>query len=122
MAAVRPALTRSLTMRVMSSAVRMGEGVEESILVEALQEAYVAVAEGADNDGSLGGWLYVATPHRPAGSALAPKPISLGMREAVSGGTGMVTTGGTVQTLEPPGGRELWVWPWAIKSGWAIRS
>ena len=54
----RPALTRSLTMLVMSSAVRMGEGVEEAMLLEALEEAEVAVAEGADDDGSLVGGFH----------------------------------------------------------------
>ena len=35
-AAARPALTGLLTMRVMLSAVRIGKGVEEAMLVEAL--------------------------------------------------------------------------------------
>ena len=77
------------------------------MLVEALEEAEVAVAECEDGDGYLGGWSDASTPHRTECGALAPKTISVGRREAVAGGTGTVTTGGTVQPLYPPGGREL---------------
>ena len=123
-AAARPALTRLLTMRMMSYAVRTGEVVDDVMLAEAvarsatsvmsevaevataeLEEAEVAMAGGAENDGSLGGWLDASTPHRPEGGALAPKPISVGRREAVASGTGTVATGDTGQPLEPPGGR-----------------
>ena len=117
-AAARPALT----MRVMLFAVRMGESVEDAMLVEALEETEIAVAEGADNDGLLGGFLDASNPHRPEGGALAPKPISVGRREAVVGCTGTVTAGGTGQPPETPGGRELWAWLWAMKLGLEICS
>ena len=148
-AATRPALTHSLTMRMMSPAVRAGEGVEGgpkiaevatimlkedmatssvSVLPEmaevttaALEEAEVDVTGGADNDGLLGGWPDVSTPHRPEGGALAPTPVSPGKREAVAPIPGMVTTGGMVHPLEPPG-MDLWVWSWVIKSWSAIYS
>ena len=95
------------------------------MLAEALEEAEVSVVGGADdndNYGFLGGWLDASTPHRPEGGALALKPVSVGMREAVAGGTGTVTTGGTGHPMDPPCGRELWAWSWAMKHGWAIRS
>ena len=69
------------------------------MLVEALEEAEVAVAEGADGDGSLGGWSDASTPHRLQGGALSLKPITVGRREAVVGGTGTVITGGTGHPL-----------------------
>ena len=121
-AAARPMLMRLLTMHMMSSAVSIGVGVEEAMLVEVLEEAKVAMAEGADAYGSLGGWLDASTAHTPEGGVLAPKPISVGRIEAVAGVNGMVTTGGTGHPLEPPGGRELWAWAWEMKPGWAIRS
>ena len=79
----------------MLSAVRGGEGVEEAMLAEsvarsatgalpeveevaaaALEEAEVVVTGGADDGGSMGGWLDASKPHRPEGGALAPKPCS----------------------------------------------
>ena len=95
------------------------------MLAEALEEAEVAVAGGADdddNDGSVVGWLDASTPHRPEGSAPAPKRVSVWRRKAVAGGTGTVITGGTGQPLELPGGRELWAWSWVMKPGWEICS
>ena len=99
-----------------------GKDVEEVMIVEALKEAEVAVGEDAENDGSLGGWLGASTPHRPESGVLAPKPISVGRKEAVARGTGTLTTGGTGQPLEPPGGREIWAWSWEMKPRWAIFS
>ena len=123
------------------SAFRTGEGVEEAMPAEAvarldtgmllevaevasaaLEEAEVVVAGGADDDGLLGGWSDAYTPHMAEGGALALNPVSMGRREAVAGGTGTVTTGGTSQPLDPKGGRELWAWSWAMKPGWEIRS
>ena len=51
----------------------------------ALEGMELVVIGGADDDGLLGG----------------------------CGGTGTVTTGGTGQPPELPGGRELWTWLWA---------
>ena len=73
--------------------------------MEALDEAEVVVSEVADDNGSLRGWSYTPTSHRPEGGALVPKPISVGRREDVASGTGTVTTGVTGQPLEPPDGR-----------------
>ena len=140
-AAASPALTRSLTMRVMSSVVRTGEGIEEAVIAEAvarsatgvlpevaevaaaaLEEAEVTMVGRTDNDGFLGGWSDISTTSRPEGGALAPKPVFMGRRETVDGGTRAVTMGGTGQPLEPPGGGELWAWVWEMKTGWTIRS
>ena len=65
--------------------------MEEAMIVEALEEAEGDVAEGADDDGLLGGWSDASTPHGPEGGAMAPKPIYVGRREDVTGSTGTVT-------------------------------
>ena len=92
------------------------------MIIEALYEVEVAMSEGADDYRSLGGWSDEFTPHRLEGSALAPKPIYVGTRDSVSGGNETVTLGGTAQSLEPPGRRDLWAWFWVMKPGWVIRS
>ena len=81
--------------------------MEDFMRVAALEEAEVAVVEGTDNDGSLGGYADTSTPHQPESGALAPKLIAMGRREDVVSGTGKVITGGTGHPLNLPGGREL---------------
>ena len=62
----------------------------------------------ATNEQSVSLWSHLllgsdaSTPHRTEGDALAPKPISVGRREAVAGGTGTVTMVGTGKPLDLP--------------------